>query len=63
MPVHINHQTDDHFLPKKDMMLPCPALPPFPLAATLTAGFFLGGAGSSSENDSHVGSSRVTVFI
>lgn len=42
------------------MIFPCPGLAPFALG-TLTAGFFLG-AGSSSENDSHVASSRVTVY-
>jgi hypothetical protein len=49
----------NYFLPKNDMIFPCPGLAPLPLA-TLTAGFFLG-AGSSSEKDSHVASSRVTV--
>jgi hypothetical protein len=55
-----------HFFPKNDMILPCPAL---------AAGFFAfvaveedcifgfgGGAGSSSEKDSHTGSSFVTVL-
>lgn len=42
------------------MIFPCPGLAPLALG-TLTAGFFLG-AGSSSENDSHVASSRVTVL-
>ena len=51
----------DYFFPKNDMMLPWPpGLPVLPLA-TFTAGFFLGGAGSSSENDSQVASSRVTI--
>lgn len=49
------------FLPKNDIIFPCPGLAPLPLA-TLTAGFFLG-TGSSSEKDSHVASSRVTVPI
>ena len=49
-----------HFFPKKDMILPCPAALPAFAFGTLTAGFFLG-TGSSSEKDSHVASSRVTV--
>ena len=49
-----------YFLPKNDMILPCPLPADLPLGA-LTAGFFLGGgAGSSSEKDSHDGSSTVT---
>lgn len=54
-----------YFLPKKDMMLPCPGLaPPFfavPLAAGAGVGLAFFGAGSSSENDSHAASSLVTV--
>jgi len=54
-----------HFLPKKDMILPCPGLAAPFLAAPLAAGAGVGlaffGAGSSSENDSHAASSRVTV--
>jgi hypothetical protein len=45
-----------YFFEKKDLILPCPVF--LPLAAgMLMAGFFLGGGtGSSSENDSHMGS-------
>jgi hypothetical protein len=52
-----------HFFEKKDMIFPCPAVfLPLDVLETLTAGFFFrGGAGSSSENDSHTGSSIVTV--
>ena len=52
-----------HFLPKKDMMLPCPGLAaPFfaPLAAGAGVGLAFLGAGSSSEKDSHAASSLVT---
>lgn len=51
-----------YFLPKNDMMFPCPALAPDLPFGALTAGFFLGGGGvgSSSENDSQLGSSTVT---
>lgn len=52
-----------HFLPKNDMMLPCPGLAaPFlaPLAAGAGVGFAFLGAGSSSEKDSHAASSLVT---
>ena len=61
-----------HFLPKKDMMFPCPGLPaaflPFPVAADAEAGGCLAlaeadgavGGGSSSEKDSQAGSSLVT---
>lgn len=50
-----------HFLEKKDMILPCAVFLPFDVVEALTAGFFFGGgAGSSSENDSHTGSSIVT---
>lgn len=46
------------------MILPCPGLAPALPFGALTAGFFFGGgAGSSSENDSHEGSSTVTVDI
>lgn len=55
---------EPHFLPKKDMILPCPALPaaflPFPDATGACNLGFGGGAGSSSENDSQTGSSFVT---
>lgn len=53
-----------HFLPKKDMMLPCPGLAaPFfaPLAAGAGVGLAFFGAGSSSEKDSHAASSLVTI--
>jgi len=54
----------DYFLPKKDMMLPCPGLAaaPFfaPLAAVAGVGLAFLRAGSSSEKDSHAASSLVT---
>lgn len=75
--VHRNATRVVHFFPKKFMMLPCPAfgpapppppfLPPLPDEAvavddvgscTLLVGW---GGGSSSEKDSQVGSSRVTI--
>lgn len=48
-----------YFFPKNDMIFPCPAFTPAFFGA-LTAGFFLGGGASSSEKDSHAGSSTVT---
>ena len=59
----------DYFFPKKDMILPCPDLPPTFLAlpvaddVPLEAGVLAcgAGAGSSSEKDSQVASSLVTV--
>lgn len=56
---------DQGFFPKKDMMFPCPGLPPPFLAVDFAAGAILGflGAGSSSEKDSHAGSSRVTISL
>jgi hypothetical protein len=57
--------SSSYFLPKNDMMLPCPGLAAPFLAAPLAAGAGVGlaffGAGSSSEKDSHAASSRVTV--
>lgn len=53
----------DHFLPKKDMMLPCPGLAVLffaPLAAGAGVGLAFFGAGSSSEKDSQAASSLVT---
>ena len=55
-----------YFFPKKDMILPCPGFTPafLPLAIedeAVDAGVFsLCGTGSSSEKDSHAGSSFVT---
>ena len=57
--------TANYFFEKNDMIFPCPALAPaFPLLLVLVllTGFFFG-AGSSSEKDSHVGSSTVTARI
>ena len=64
--VHCNGQnSSSHFLPKNDMILPCPGLAAPFLAALLVAGAGVGlaffGAGSSSEKDSQAASSRVTV--
>lgn len=57
-----------HLLPKNDMILPWPGLPPFFATGLLPAFAAAGGnvlaffgAGSSSENDSHAASSVVTV--
>ncbi len=55
-----------YFFPKKDMMFPCPGFPPAFLAFAdedaVEAGVFsCCGGGSSSEKDSHVGSSFVTI--
>lgn len=58
------HVRSDHFLEKKDIMLPWPAFTPFLPADGLlvdgawTLGFL--GAGSSSEKDSQAASSLVT---
>jgi len=55
-----------YFFPKKLMIFPCPTLPPpffpFPILEAVEVGVlsFCGG-GSSSEKDSHAGSSLVTV--
>ncbi len=58
-----------YFLPKKDMMFPCPGFPPgfLPFAVdedAVDAGVLsFCGRGSSSENDSHAGSSFVTAKL
>lgn len=62
----ISSAPPSHFLPKNDIMLPCPALPdPFfdlsELGGIDDDGFSFVITGSSSENDSQAGSSRVTV--
>jgi hypothetical protein len=54
-----------HFFAKNDIILPCPALlDPFfdlsELEGSDEVGFGFVFTGSSSENDSHAGSSRVT---
>lgn len=58
-----------HFLPKNDMILPCPGFPaaflPFEIDGVVDTGAVMVlslGAGSSSENDSHPGSSFVTAL-
>ena len=58
--------TSSYFFPKKDMILPWPGLPPafLPFAiddAAVDAGVLSLEAGSSSEKDSHAGSSFVTM--
>lgn len=62
--LHCSVGEDHGFLPKKDMMLPCPGFAApffaFPLAAGAGVGLAFFGAGSSSENDSQAASSRVT---
>ena len=55
-----------YFLPKNDIIFPCPGFPPafLPLLISdaVDAGVFsLCRGGSSSENDSHAGSSFVTM--
>jgi hypothetical protein len=57
-----------HFLPKKDMMLPCDALPEFCLGLAFAdeaenEGLGVITAGSSSEKDSQAASSLVTVHM
>lgn len=57
----------NYFLPKKDMIFPWPDFPPvflpFPDDGAVDAGArTLQTTGSSSENDSHAGSSFVTVY-
>ena len=55
----------EDFFAKNDTMLPCPGFAPGLGLGALTAGFFLAGgsSGSSSENDSQVGSSTVTSSV
>jgi len=54
-----------YFFPKNDIILPCPVFAAgffaFVVVEDCTFGFGVG-AGSSSENDSHAGSSFVTVL-
>ena len=67
-PLQSHESLANHFLPKKDVILPCPAFAPcfFPLPlavdGAIDAGVFglVGSVGSSSEKDSQAGSSFVT---
>lgn len=63
---YYNTITNGYFFPKKDMILTWPGFPPafLPFAiddAAVDAGVLSLEAGSSSENDSHAGSSFVTM--
>ena len=73
-PACLQRQVDqyhNYFLPKKDMIFPCPGFAldvDFLLLlvdelAVEKGVFSLAGAGSSSENDSHAGSSLVTAEV